>query len=183
MKLYTFSKAPSPLRLYYFMKEKEIQIDYQVVDMITLEHRNEKFKKIMTWSDGMILNGFELLTDVDLSLIQSRLDSDENPRDIKFDLAHTIVTRFHSASDADAAKKSWINDVQKDNKPQDIPEIELFENIIKTLAVGSGESKSQIRRSLKEGAVKRDGGKLNEESVLQSGDTIQIGKKRWYKIN
>lgn len=46
MKLYTFSKAPSPLRLYYFMKEKEIQIDYQVVDMITLEHRNEKFKKI-----------------------------------------------------------------------------------------------------------------------------------------
>lgn len=46
MKLYTFSKAPSPLRLYYFMKEKEIEIDYQIIDMISLEHKSDEFKKI-----------------------------------------------------------------------------------------------------------------------------------------
>lgn len=147
-----------------------------------LDSADEKFKKIMTWSDGMILNGFELLTDVNLESIQSRLETDENPRDIKFDLAQKVVTRFHSEPEAIAAKDAWINDVQKDNKPADIPEIQLLENIIETLSTGAGESKSQVRRSLKEGAVKRDGEKLGEESILQSNDIIQIGKKRWFSI-
>ncbi|MCI5051328.1 MAG: tyrosine--tRNA ligase [Candidatus Pacebacteria bacterium] len=147
-----------------------------------LDSADEKFKKIMTWSDGMLRNGFELLTDVDLSTIDGRLDSDENPRDIKFDLAHAIVSRFHSEDEADTAKVSWINDVQKDNKPSDIPEIELESDIIETLAKGTEESKSQIRRSLSEGAVKREGNKLSIDDELVSGDTIQIGKKRWFKI-
>lgn len=147
-----------------------------------LDSADEKFKKIMTWSDGMILNGFELLTDTDLSKIQLRLESDENPRDIKFDLAQTIITGFHSESEAMSAKQSWINDVQKDNKPSNTPEIELLENIIDTLAAGTGESKSQIRRSLNEGAIKCDGEKLELDSKLSSGDIIQIGKKRWFSI-
>lgn len=147
-----------------------------------LDSADEKFKKIMTWSDGMILNAFELLTEVDLETIEMRLQSDENPRDVKFDLAHAIVTRFHSESEADTAQQSWINEVQKDNVPENIPEIILLENIIETLAAGSGESKSQIRRSLSEGAVKKNEEKLSNESVLNSGDIVQIGKKRWFKV-
>lgn len=147
-----------------------------------LDSADEKFKKIMTWSDGMIVNGFELLTDVALDTTQSRLDSGENPRDIKFDLAHSIVTRFHSSNEADTAKESWINEVQKDNTPENIPQIEFLKDIIETLSKGTDESKTQIRRSLNEGAVKRNGEKLNEESILQSGDLIQIGKKRWFEI-
>ena len=147
-----------------------------------LDSADEKFKKIMTWSDGMILPGFELLTSVDLVDIQSRLDSDENPRDIKFDLGIEIIARFHSQQEAFSAKEAWISEVQKDNKPTDIPEIELLENIIDTLAAGAGDSKSQVRRSLKEGAVKIEGEKVSDETVLVSGDIIQVGKKRWFKI-
>lgn len=147
-----------------------------------LDSADEKFKKIMTWTDGIIMNAFELLTEHDLEPIAARLKTDENPRDIKFDLAQAVVTRFHSEELAIAAKQAWINDVQKDNKPEHIPEIELQENIIDTLAVGTGESKTQIRRSLSEGAVKLDGEKINEETMLKSGDTVQIGKKRWYFI-
>lgn len=147
-----------------------------------LDSADEKFKKIMTWSDGMIVNGFELLTDVDLNEIQSRLDKGENPRDVKFDLAHAIVARFHSDTEAVTAKQSWINDVQQDNTPADIPEISLLQNIIETLAAGTGDSKSQIRRSLREGAVKVNGEKVTEEHILFGGDTVQIGKKRWFKI-
>jgi len=148
-----------------------------------LDSADEKFKKIMTWSDGMIIPGFELLTDTDLPTIQSRLDSDENPRDIKFDLAETIVARFHGTDEALSAKQSWINDVQKDNTPTDIPEIELLENIVETLTAGTGDSKSQIRRSLSEGAIKVNGEKITDEHyVLTLGDEIQIGKKRWYKV-
>jgi len=148
-----------------------------------LDSADEKFKKIMTWPDDMILIGFELLTDVDLESIQKRLDSDENPRDIKFDLAHAVVARFHDDKLASSAKDSWINEVQKDNKPNDISEIEWSENFVETLAAGSGESKSQIKRSIKEGAVKVNGEKnMDEDLGLKSGDEIQIGKKRWYKV-
>jgi len=147
-----------------------------------LDSADEKFKKIMTWSDDMILLAFELLTNVDLTSIQKRLDSDENPRDIKFDLAQNIVTKFHNEDHAITAKQSWVNDVQKDNKPTDIPKIELLENTIETLAVGLGESKSQIRRSLKEGAVKVNDEKIDEETMISSGDIIQIGKKRWFEV-
>ncbi len=148
-----------------------------------LDSADEKFKKIMTWSDDMMLLGFELLTDVDLEKIQSRLDSGENPRDIKFDLAHAIVTKFHSLEEADHAKETWISEVQQDNKPSDISEVALKDSFIETLAVGSGESKGQIKRLLKEGAIKVNGEKvMDSDCVLQVGDDIQIGKKRWYKV-
>ncbi len=147
-----------------------------------LDSANEKFKKIMTWSDDMMRNGFELLTDISLNEVDSRLDSDENPRDIKFDLAHAIVSRFHSAAEADTAKQAWIDEVQHESSPKDIPEIPLLGDATETLAQGAGESKSQIRRSFREGAIKRDGEKLTEESILNVGDIIQIGKKRWFKI-
>ncbi len=148
-----------------------------------LDSADEKFKKIMTWSDNMILLGFELLTDIDLETIQARLNAGENPRDIKFDLAHAIVTKFHSKEDADKAKEVWISEVQQDNKPQDIPEIELKDNFIETLSAGSGESKGQIKRLLKEGAIKVNGEKVTGiDFVLKHGDDIQIGKKRWYRV-
>ena len=148
-----------------------------------LDSADEMFKKIMTWSDDMMILGFELLTDLDLDGIQKRIDSDENPRDIKFDLAHSIVSRFHDDSLATNAKESWISEVQQDNTPEDIPEIELKGHIIETLADGAGESKSQIRRSLKEGAIKVNDEKIEDEVFeLKSGDIIQIGKKRWFQI-
>jgi tyrosyl-tRNA synthetase len=51
----------------------------------------------------MIFGGFELLTALDLDEVQKRLNSDENPKDIKRDLALEIVKIFHSE---DEAKKS-----------------------------------------------------------------------------
>ncbi|MCA9353025.1 tyrosine--tRNA ligase [Patescibacteria group bacterium] len=147
-----------------------------------LDSADEMFKKIMTWSDGMMVLGFELLTDIDLETIHQRLASGENPRDIKFDLAHMIVTRFYKESDADKAKNAWINDVQQDNQPSDIPEIQLCSDMVETLSRGSGESKSQIRRSLSEGAIKVNGQRVEESHELTSGDTIQFGKKRWFTI-
>lgn len=148
-----------------------------------LDSGSEKFKKVMTWSDDMILSGFELLTNIDLKKIELRLSSDENPRDIKFDLAHAVVSKFHGEEEASSAKETWINDVQKDNKPSDIQEILLLEGFVETLSKGSGESKGQIRRLLKEGAIKINGEKVEIEGFeLKSGYEIQIGKKRWYKI-
>ncbi len=140
------------------------------------------FKKIMTWSDDMILLGFELLTDVDLNSVSKRLASEENPRDIKFDLASAIVARFHGEESASSAKEIWINDVQQDAVPLDIPQIDDQGEIIDTLVSASNESRSQIKRLFDEGAVKVNGEKVTTEYILVSGDIIQLGKKRWYQI-
>jgi tyrosyl-tRNA synthetase len=144
---------------------------------------NEMFKKIMTWGDDSLLLSFELLTDVDLNEVRARLDGDENPRDIKFDLALAIVSKFYGEEEAKKGKESWINDVQKDNKPSEMPEIDLLENFIDTLSAGSGESKGQVKRLLKEGAIKVNGEKISDiDFVLKNGDEIQIGKKRWFMV-
>jgi tyrosyl-tRNA synthetase len=148
-----------------------------------LDSAEEKFKKIMTWPDDMLKLGFELLTNIDLITIGVRLKSDENPRNIKFDLAQSIVARFHSEPEAINSKQSWINDVQKDNIPDEIPEIIFLVDIIETLSIATGESKSQTRRLLEEGAIKLNGQKIDDESIkLSNGDLVQIGKKKWFKI-
>lgn len=147
-----------------------------------LDTADEQFKKIMTWSDGMIVNGFELLTELDVEPIKKRLESGENPRDVKFDLATAIVGQFHGVEAATSAKESWVNDVQQDNIPGDMPKISNRENLIETL-VQIGESKSQIRRLLDECAVKVNEEKVSDEQyILNIGDKIQIGKKRWFEI-
>jgi len=147
-----------------------------------LDTADEMFKKVMTWSDDVMMLGFELLTDLPLDQVETRIKAGENPRDIKFDLAHAIVTRVYGEKEAEAAHAAWINDVQEDNQPSDIPTIELKADIVETLAAGTSDSKSQIRRSLSEGAVKVNGNKVDEQYALASGDTIQIGKKRWFQI-
>jgi tyrosyl-tRNA synthetase len=148
-----------------------------------LDTADEKFKKIMTWSDDMILLGFELLTDADLDAVQKRIDAGENPRDIKFDLGLSIVTKFHGEQEAHAAKEAWVNDVQQDAMPADIPEVKLGDDFMATLVTATEESKSQLKRLLSEGAVKVNGEKVeNENYELKAGDKVQIGKKRWYSI-
>lgn len=42
----------------------------------------------------MILPGYELLTDEDVSEIEEKLKNTDNPKDIKMDLAVKIVTSF-----------------------------------------------------------------------------------------
>jgi tyrosyl-tRNA synthetase len=148
-----------------------------------MDSADEMFKKIMTWGDESLLLSFELLTDVDLDVVKKRLESDENPRDIKFDLAFAIVSKFYGEEEAQKGKESWINDVQKDNKPSDMTEIDLLENLVDTLSAGSGESKGQVKRLLKEGAIKINGEKISDiDFALKNGDEIQIGKKRWFRI-
>jgi len=147
-----------------------------------LDSAEQKFKKIMTWSDDMLLLAFELLTDANLEEVSARMNSEENPRDIKFDLAHAICIRFHSEEEALAAKGAWINDVSKDNKPSDMPEVSIVGDIVETLVAATGESKTQVRRLFEEGAIKISGEKIGLETQLTSGDEVQIGKKRWYRI-
>lgn len=148
-----------------------------------LDSPDQKFKKIMTWSDDMMVNAFELLTDIDLVSVQQRIDAQENPRDIKFDLALNIVSKFHGKDQALDAKKRWLKEVQQEAIPEDIPEVNNKDNVIDTLVSATQESRSQVRRLIKEQAVRINGEVLTlETNTLHKGDKVQVGKKRWYSI-
>lgn len=150
-----------------------------------LDTPEEKFGKVMSWTDGMILRGFELCTAVDLEKVEKRLSSGENPRDIKMDLAYEIVRTYHGEAEAKRAREEFVNTFQKGNTPENIEEIQSAPGgaLVDTLVeAGVVESKTQARRLLADGAIKIDGEKISEDIKLGGGEEIQVGKKVWVKI-
>jgi len=147
-----------------------------------IDSADEKFGKVMSWTDGMILSGFELLTAIDLGEVQNRLDSDENPKNIKRDLALDIVEFYHSKEDAESSMENWETQFSRKEVPDNLKEFE-FEVGIKILEVLNGSSlissNKEGRRKIDERAVQIDGEKIDDYYFeLNSGEFIlKLGKK------
>lgn len=146
----------------------------------------EKYAKVMSWTDGMIEPGFELLTDTPLEDIRSRLDSGENPRDVKKELACKIVTTFHDDATAQEAQNHWETQFTQGGVPEDLPEylVESPEEIMELLRnTGVVQSGKEARRKIDEGAVQLDGKKIKEiklkltKEQLDKGVVLKVGRK------
>ncbi len=79
-------------------------------NMVTLEQTpQDMFGKIMSWSDGLILPAFEIVTDVplpEIERIKESLASGANPKEFKTRLAKEIVTMCHGREQAvEAARR------------------------------------------------------------------------------
>ncbi len=148
-----------------------------------LDGPSEMVKKIMTWPDETLLLSFELLTNENLEEMKKRIET-EHPRDMKLLLAEKIVSEIYGGEEAKLACEQWIREVQQKEQPDTIPTISNKGDVLLTLHEGTGESKSALRRLFREGAIRINGEKIQEgeERELNSGDTIQIGKKRWYRV-
>lgn len=159
------------------------------------EQPNEMFGKIMSISDELMWKYYELLTDVGVDEINSlrfRCESGaENPRDVKVELAKYISADFHSAEDANAAERSFVNQFSKGNLPDDIEEVSLFSQIYKltdllaetNLALSKGEA----RRLIAQGGVKIDGEKVSGAQTeidlkTKKNFIIQVGKRKFLQI-
>ncbi len=143
-----------------------------------LDSAQDKFGKIMSWPDGMIMSGFELLTDVNLRDVEQRLASGENPRDIKMDLAMNVTEFYHSKDEADKAKQAFITQFSKQEIPEDIPEVVINEElgIIEVLKqTGLAKSNNEAKRKIQEGAVVLDGNKIKSITFKMSGGKPQKG--------
>ena len=155
---------------------------------------NEMFGKIMSISDDLMWRYFELLSFRPMSEIekfQSDIESGANPRDIKFLLAEEIITRFHDASAATAAREDFVARFARGTLPDDMPEIALDleqDSIgIALLLKQSGltESTSESFRMIKQGAVKLDGEKVSDRGLeLARGSVVvaQVGKRKFGRI-
>jgi len=143
-----------------------------------LDTPQEKFGKIMSWSDGMIIPGFELLTDVDLKEINNRLSSGENPRDIKMELASNVTQFYHGKDMAQKAQKAFVTQFQKQEIPENLPEVVINEElgIVEILKkTGLAKSNNEARRKITEGAVVLNGNKVKSISLKMSGGKLKKG--------
>jgi tyrosyl-tRNA synthetase len=155
------------------------------------DEANTMFAKILSASDDLMWRYYELLSDKTLTEIEglkaSVLAGELHPKVAKELLASEIVERFHDKDSAINALAEF-NKVHKQNLlPTDMDEFE-FEApiwIAKALVDAKLESStSQARRDIKQGAVKIDQVKIEDEQLqLQSGEyVLQVGKRKFAKV-
>lgn len=157
------------------------------------EPANEMFGKIMSISDELMWRWFLLLSFrplAEIEQLKAEATQGRNPRDIKFELAHELVSRFHDHAAADAAQEAFINRFAKGEVPEDLETVSLkagdgigIAHMLKE--AGLVDSTSEAFRMIKQGAVKIDGEKVdNKDLQLSAGFSgiVQVGKRRMIRI-
>ena len=155
------------------------------------EDPNEMFGKILSISDELMWRYFELLSSKTLTEIDSLksgiLDGSLHPKKVKEDLALEIISRFHSSELAQSAREEFERVHSENQIPTDIEEFSCDGEIWIAKALvdcNLTPSTSQARRDIKQGAVKIDQQKVNDEQLqLSSGEYIlQIGKRKFARL-
>ena len=155
----------------------------------------DMFGKIMSISDDLMWRYFELLSFRPMSEIEGfkqEMQQGKNPRDIKFLLAEEIIARFHSETEATAAREGFIAQFAKNRIPDDIPELSFeapaegyaIANLLKDAGLCS--STSDAMRMIQQGAAKIDGEKVTDKSVkIQKGTegVFQVGKRKFARLS
>ncbi len=156
------------------------------------EEPYEMFGKTMSIPDDLIIRYFELTTRIPLAEIddmkKTMATGELNPRDAKVRLAKEIITMYHSAVEADKAEAKFELVFSQGNIPDDVPKVSIDESEVWLpkflLEQGLLPSTSEGRRMIKQGAVKVNGEKYNEENISLINDmVIQVGKRKFIKVN
>ena len=162
----------------------------------------EMFGKTMSLADDMIMDYFELLTDVpeaDIAEMRRELSSDGlNPMELKKRLGEELVTQFHDAAAARGARGYFEQVFQSRTTPDDMPTVSgdqiaaalqrdgdrIVANMpgLLTAAVLAG-SNGEARRLISQGGVEVDGERVTEFSVpIKEGSILKVGRRRWARI-
>ncbi len=163
------------------------------------ENPNDMFGKIMSISDELMWRYFDLLsfkTSAEIKEIKKKIAQGLNPMEAKKMLSVEIVTRFHGKEKAILAEKEFTNRFSRGNDPTEIKlmKLSMKSSSISIIDLLTSEelgdkrlckSKSEARRMISQGAVKIDGNKVTDETILiqnPSENTYQVGKLKHLKI-
>jgi len=154
------------------------------------EPPNEIYGKVMSLPDNMIIQYYELLTDVpeeELAGFSRELAGDKtNPMELKKRLARELVTQLHSQTAATQADEHFTRVFQKKELPDEVQEVRInaMEDLRDILVkAGVVKSKSEVNRLIQQGAVSIDGVKVESTTVAyKNGNIIKIGKHRFIRV-
>ncbi len=159
------------------------------------EAPGEIYGKTLSIPDSLIYNYYELATDIsneELKEIRKQLNDPEvNPRNIKRQLARTLVKMYHDEAAAVQAEEEFDKIFIKKEIPDEIPEF-YFDNETKEMSildlivkVNFAPSKGEARRLVSQGGVSIDGEKIEDIASiikLKNDSILKVGKRKFIKI-
>lgn len=156
---------------------------------------SDMFGKIMSWTDGMIVPAFEILTDIPMEMvkkIEKDIKQGANPRDFKIQLAFEIVKLFLGEKSAEQAQDDFKRVFQEKKKPVDVPVVKVADRDGKIgvldlfVKAGLAKSNSEVRILIKEKAIRVDDQLIHHEDLMLTltgaGLLLQRGKKMFKKV-
>jgi len=162
------------------------------------EPPKEMYGKVMSLPDSLLIEYFELATDVpdeEIAQFREQLNAQTvNPMDLKKRLAREIIAQFHGKQDADKAEENFTRVFQKRELPEDIPEYGFAASSVQDgsyqldvaptlLREGIVQSNSELKRLLAQGAVELDGKKVNTSAInARDGSILKVGKRHFVRI-
>jgi len=169
-------------------------------NMVNLdESPDQMFGKIMSWPDGVIISGLEILTDVlttEISDYAKAISENKmNPKDAKIKLAKNVVATFYGAVVAEKAEEEFDKVHRNNELPSDVPILEISKgsyHLVDLLCLPAGRqaivlapSKKEAKRLVEAGAVDIDN--VTERDIkkiieIKNGMVIKVGSRRFVKI-
>jgi len=149
------------------------------------------YGKTMSIPDALILDYFALAAQalpVDITAYQSRLDSGENPRNLKDELAQKIVSIYYDSDTAQRSAQNFINQFKNNEVPDDIPEMKLTQTVRVIDLLSDSKlcaSKGEAKRLIAGGGVKLAGEKIDDpnfELNPAQEAVLQVGKRKFLKL-
>lgn len=158
------------------------------------EGPNDMFGKVMSISDELMWNYYELATDVPMDEVRSLKkgveDGSVHPMDAKKKLGAAVVALYHGAEEGEKARK-WFEDVfSNKNTNVELPEAKIEEDEVEAIDLLVNKLKffsstSEARRLITQG-----GFKVNDEAItdvkalikVEDGMVVRAGKKKIVKL-
>ena len=153
----------------------------------------EMFGRTMSIPDSLMWDWRLLLTDLDQAEIDRQRAEVEagkaSPRELKADLAHDLVARFHGPDTADEARAEFDRMFRRGGVPDEIETraVPAGQALFALVAdSGLAGSKAEARRLIQQGAVSLDGEKVSDPYfALPAGGgpmLLKVGKRRFLRI-
>ncbi|MFC2056599.1 tyrosine--tRNA ligase [Chloroflexota bacterium] len=168
------------------------------------EPPDEIYGKVMSITDSLIIDYFELLTDVlDKELAESRqalADDTINPMELKKRLAREIATQLYDQKAASEAEGHFEKVFQKREVPDTMQKSRISKSKLTIerdnrkfidfsrllVETGLAESRSEANRLISQGGTVIDDKVVTSRMVpfddVESGSVIKVGKRRFAKV-
>ena len=154
---------------------------------------NDMFGKVMSISDSLMWNWYDLLSlksNAEITALKSECENGRNPRDAKVLLAKEIIERFHDKASAESAEAEFVARFRGGAVPSDIAEVTVQAvdgqiGIAKMLKeAGLVPSNGEANRNIEQGGVRIDGERVTDRGMHFAAGTytVQVGKRKWARI-
>lgn len=153
---------------------------------------NDKFGKVMSIPDSLILNYFRYAAntdDDDLANLKLELEGGINPMILKKRLAREIVSFYHGDCAAREAQEAFEKLFSQKEIPADIPEYTVSESNIRLVRLltesGLCATSGEAKRLIQGGGVSIEGEKItafDAEVDVVDGMVVKAGKRRFIKV-